>query len=106
MTIKQTFQNVGDFVKAANDVIPHLKKMIKSMGDEKLKEALSTEENMKVFAADLYQKMPSHVKMKCSYETFLNVIVANRAKMMKKKSNQKKVYGKVIPKEKEEKQGE
>jgi hypothetical protein len=36
----------------------------------------------------------------------LNVIVANRAKMMKKKSNQKKVYGKVLPKEKEEKQGE
>jgi hypothetical protein len=99
MTIKQTFQNVGDFVKVANDVIPHLKKMIKAMGDDKLKEALSTEENMKVFAQDLYQKMPTHVKMKCSYEVFLNVIIANRTKMMKKKSNQKKVYGKVLKKE-------
>lgn len=100
MSIKQTFQNVSDFVKVANEVVPHLKNMVKSMGDEKLKEALSTEENMKVFAENLYAKMPSHVKMKCSYDVFLNVIIANRTKMMKKKSNQKKVFGKALPKEK------
>jgi len=102
MSMKQTFSNVSDFVKVANEVVPHLKTMIKSMGDEKLKEALSTEDNMKIFAENLYEKMPSHVKMKCSYEVFLGVIVSNRNKMMKKKSNQKKVYGKALPKDSKE----
>lgn len=97
--IKKTFQNVSDFVKVANEVVPHLKDMVKSMGDEKLKEALSSEENMKVFAENLYNKLPKHVQMKCNYETFLNVIVANRNKLMKKKGNQKKVYGKVVKSE-------
>jgi len=96
MSIKSTFRSVGDFVKVANEVVPHLKEMVKKMGDEKIKEALSTEENMEVFAQDLYQKLPRHVQMKCNYETFKNVIVANRNKMMKKKSNQKKVFGKAI----------
>ena len=90
MSIKQTFNNVSDFVKAANDIVPHLKKLVKSMGDDKIKEALSTEENMAKFAEDMYAKMPNHVKMKCSYDTFLKVIVENRNKIMKKKSNQKK----------------
>lgn len=98
MSVKQTFKTASDFVKVASDVVPHLKKLVKSMGDEKIKEALSTEDNMKVFARNLYDKMPSHVKMKCSYETFLAVIIENRKKMMKKKSNQKKVYGKVVDK--------
>ena len=96
MSIKNTFRSVGDFVKVANEVVPHLKEMVKKMGDDKIKEALSTEENMEIFAQELYQKLPRHVQMKCNYETFKNVIVANRNKMMKKKSNQKKVYGKVI----------
>lgn len=96
MSIKSTFKSVGDFVKVANEVVPHLKEMVKKMGDDKIREALSTEENMEKFAQELYQKLPRHVQMKCNYETFKNVIVANRNKMMKKKSNQKKVYGKVI----------
>ncbi len=104
MSIKQKYQSVSDFVKVAGEVVPHLKKMVKSMGDDKVKEALSTEENMKVFARNLYEKMPSHVKMKCSYEVFLAVIVENRNKMMKKKSNQKKVYGKAITKDKNDTQ--
>lgn len=99
MGMKNTFNTVSDFVKVASEVVPHLKDMIKSMGDDKMREALSSEESMEVFANDLYKKLPKHVQMKCNFETFKTVIVANRNKLMKKKGNQKKVYGKALPKE-------
>lgn len=93
MSIKSGIKSVGDFVKVANEVVPHLKKLVKSLGDEKMKEAMSSNENMKLFSASLYQKLPKHVQMKCNYDTFEKVIVANREKLMKKKSNKKKVFG-------------
>jgi hypothetical protein len=99
MKFKNGYQKVSDFVKVANEVVPHLKNLVKSMGDDKIKEALATPESMKVFSLNLYQKLPKHVQMKCNYETFETVIVSNRERLMKKKSNQKKVFGKVIKKE-------
>lgn len=93
MSIKSGMKSVGDFVKVANEVVPHLKNLVKSLGDEKIKEAMSSNENMKNFSTTLYQKLPKHVQMKCNYETFEKVIIANREKLMKKKSNKKKVFG-------------
>lgn len=101
MSFKNGYQKVSDFVKVANEVVPHLKNLVKSMGDDKIKEALATPESMKEFALNLYQRLPKHVQMKCNYDTFETVIVANRDKLMKKKSNQKKVFGKAIKKEDE-----
>ena len=96
MSFKSGIKTVSDFVKVANEVVPHLKNLVKSMGEDNIKVALSTPENMKEFAYNLYQKLPKHVQMKCNYETFETVIVANRDKLMKKKSNQKKVFGKAV----------
>lgn len=94
MSIKSGVRSVSDFIKVANEVVPHLKSLVKNLGDEKIREAMSSNENMKLFSTTLYQKLPKHVQMKCNYDTFEKVIVANRERLMKKKSNKKKVFGK------------
>lgn len=91
--MKQLANNSMEVVKLASVLIPEIKKQIKGKKEEELREYMQTEESMSLFAKELYEKMPSHIKIKCDFEKFNSFVLMNRTKLLKSKKNQKKVFG-------------
>lgn len=86
--------NSSDLVKMASEMIPHIKKRLKKYDDEEMREAMKDDSKMEDLANDLYEHLPSYIKIKVKQDDFLKFITANKQKLMKKKSAKKKVYDK------------
>jgi len=76
------------------EMIPQIKKRLKKYSDEEMREAMKDDEKMQVLANDLYEHLPSYIKIKVKEEDFLKFIISNKQKLMKKKGAKKKVYDK------------
>jgi hypothetical protein len=86
--------NSSNLIKMASEMIPHIKKRLKKYNEEEMREAMKDDEKMNKLAEDLYQHLPSYIKIKVKEDEFLKFIIANKQKLMKRKSAKKKVYGK------------
>ncbi len=86
--------NSSELIKMAGEMIPHIKKRLKKYNDEEMREAMKDDEKMQILANDLYNHLPSYIKIKIKQDDFLKFIIANKQKLMKKKGAKKKVYDK------------
>ena len=86
--------NSSELIKMAGEMIPHIKKRLKKYSDEEMREAMKDDEKMQVLANDLYEHLPSYIKIKVKEDDFLKFIISNKQKLMKKKGVKKKVYDK------------
>lgn len=92
--LKYLANNSNEIIRMASQMIPHIKRRLKKYSDEEMRESMKDDDKMNNLADDLYEHMPTHIKLKVKKEDFMKFIFANKQKLMKKKSAQKKVYQK------------
>lgn len=94
-------KNYGQ-LKALAQVTPVIKKITKSKTEEEVRELFTNKEKLKEFAVEIHNALPINIKNLIELETLQALIEHNKTQALKKKNNQKKVFG--IFKKKENKE--
>lgn len=81
-------------MKALAQVVPVIGKKIKGKSEDDIRELFKNKEKMDKFAEDVHNDLPLNVKSSISIEMLKTLIEHNKNQALKKKKNQKKVFGK------------
>ncbi len=72
-------------------LVPEVSRLIKKQGKEEIAVALKTDEGMESFARKIYPELGAEIRNQVPLDGFISFVLKNRAKIMGKKRNQKKV---------------
>ena len=91
MGIKSLVQNGYDTVRLASVMKTQVSKIVRLMGEDRVYRALTNDEEMNLFAREVYGKLSFDVKQKISVDVFIKMVVDNKERLLSKKSNKKKI---------------
>lgn len=93
-------KNYGQ-LKALTQVTPIIKKITKNKTEDEIRILFTDTAKMKEFALEIHNALPINIKNLIDLETLQNLIEHNKNQALKKKNNQKKVFGIFKKKEKQ-----
>lgn len=78
-------------MKLASMLTPELSRVVKKLGVDRVYKALTDDDEMEVFARDVYAELPINLRTQITLEQLIPMIMSNKKRIMKKKKNQNKV---------------
>lgn len=93
---RASFSVAGSYemIKIYGKLTSQVSKIVKAKSKDSVKEALSDNEKMKAFAAEIYAKLTLDIKSKITFESFIAMVIEKKEAIMKVGRNMKKLDGK------------
>ncbi len=95
MSTARFLQGRGTNMLLAAKLIPEVTRLVKKRGKDQVAAALSSDEDMTVFATGLYEELSPSIRAQVPLDGFIGIVLQNRTRLMGLKKNQKKVEKKV-----------